>query len=325
MRKHFKRIIALMMLIMLLAVTPAMAFTDDQLYFVTDNADILTDEEDYALETAAAELSNTYGFGIYMVLVDSYLDFNSDIVECTRNIYYNYDLGYGSDCEGMILLVSISERDMYLSAEGYIANDVFGEDVRDAILDEVAAWFGEDDWAGGLRAFINESGMYLEDAQAVSGPVYSGDGYQSEYDPDYYSGKEYDSDYYDNGYAPDYDGVRYNVSDIFEGIMTVILGAVIIAGIVCFIFYRQMKSVHQGTTAFNYLTEDALKLTVREDRFMHSTQVRRKINNDNNGGSGGSKSGGGVRKGGLSRSGGMSRGGSRARSSRPSGGSRRKF
>ncbi len=59
-------------------------------------------------------------------------------------------------------------------------------------------------------------------------------------------------------------------------VFLVVVIPLVIALIVCFILKAQLNSVHTSTAAA-YATEEGLDLQVREDRFTHSTQTRRKI------------------------------------------------
>lgn len=51
----------------------------------------------------------------------------------------------------------------------------------------------------------------------------------------------------------------------------------LIAGGICFLLLRSMKSVHQKKEADVYLTEGGLHLTQQYDQYTHTTETRRKI------------------------------------------------
>ena len=71
-----KRIIALlaMMVLSLLLCVPALAagFDEAGLYFVTDEAGLLSDQEWLELETRAEEISREYKCGVYIILLDDF-------------------------------------------------------------------------------------------------------------------------------------------------------------------------------------------------------------------------------------------------------------
>lgn len=62
--------------------------------------------------------------------------------------------------------------------------------------------------------------------------------------------------------------------------MVPIIIALIIAGIICFLLYSQMKSVGEKTNAKDYLNGN-LTLTAQSDIYTHTTKTRRKIEKNN--------------------------------------------
>ena len=65
-----------------------------------------------------------------------------------------------------------------------------------------------------------------------------------------------------------------------------------VAGTICFMLMRSMKSVRQKAEADTYLTQGGLQLTEQYDRYTHTTKTRTKIEK-NDSGSSHSESGGG--------------------------------
>ena len=57
-------------------------------------------------------------------------------------------------------------------------------------------------------------------------------------------------------------------------IAIVVLLPLLIAGTVCFLFYRQMKTAVQKTEADDYVSENGLVLTQQQDYFTHTTETR---------------------------------------------------
>ena len=77
---QFKRIFGLALAAMLFFLLPVTAFAtqDDssaQLAYVTDTANLLTDDQQMALETRAEELSREYEFSIYIIAVTNYRNY----------------------------------------------------------------------------------------------------------------------------------------------------------------------------------------------------------------------------------------------------------
>lgn len=98
---HFLVLLAAALLLFSLPVR-ASDFEDDSLYFVTDEAGLLTDEEWTALETRAEELSTEYACGIYVITVDDFRNYTTDedVYEAAKSLYQEYRLGYGEEQSG---------------------------------------------------------------------------------------------------------------------------------------------------------------------------------------------------------------------------------
>ena len=104
----------------------AYASSGGSLGYVTDTVGLLTQEEQRELETTAAQLAERYGCGVYVIIVDDYTDYtNGSTRDFAKETYINYDLGVGEDKNGILLVLSISDRDYYLLTKGDIANAAF--------------------------------------------------------------------------------------------------------------------------------------------------------------------------------------------------------
>ena len=122
MKKRISALLATMVLALLLCV-PALAtgFDAAELYFVTDEAGLLSDQEWLELETRAEEISREYKCGVYIILLDDFTAYTNDetIYEAAKTLYREYRLGYGEERSGELLLLSMAERDYTLIAYGY--------------------------------------------------------------------------------------------------------------------------------------------------------------------------------------------------------------
>lgn len=59
-----------------------------------------------------------------------------------------------------------------------------------------------------------------------------------------------------------------------------ILVPLVIAGIVCLIFYSQMKTAVPQRAADEYIPDGGFNLTKQEDAYLYSTEKREKIERD---------------------------------------------
>lgn len=155
----------------LLAIIMALAFcisafaaeqTGAQLNYVTDAAGLLSESENDRLEETAELVSNKYGVGVYIVTVEDFHDFNPDgVYKATYTIYHDYTMGEGPNRDGIMLLLSMDDRDWAMFCYGsrceYAFNSYGQEKLEKVFLDN----FGEDDWYGGFNDYVKECGVYL--------------------------------------------------------------------------------------------------------------------------------------------------------------------
>lgn len=172
-----KRKISLFLLLsILLALLIVPVSAEAQLNYVTDEAGLLTDEQWLELEMLCEEISQTYHCGVYMVTVEDYQDYGTgDVFEVTYGIYHDYELGMGAGRDGLILLLSMKERDFALFVYGDQAHYAFDEFGQLWLEDSFLPQFGEDDWYGGFRSYAETCRWYLESA-AAGEPVRASNG-----------------------------------------------------------------------------------------------------------------------------------------------------
>ena len=102
------------------------AASEPQLYTVTDAAGLLTDEQNLQLEKQAAETAAKYGVGVYIVTVDDYRDVDeAGVYEATYGIYHTYTMGKGAERSGIMLLLSMTDRNFGLFRYGERAEYAF--------------------------------------------------------------------------------------------------------------------------------------------------------------------------------------------------------
>ena len=90
--------IALVLLTVLLIATPVFA-TDAVFPFVTDDANLLTDEQESAITQRLQTLSDTYKVNVYIVTVRSIDTYSLD--RYVENYYDSRGLGYGENRDGV--------------------------------------------------------------------------------------------------------------------------------------------------------------------------------------------------------------------------------
>lgn len=241
----------LAMLMTLCAPALAAAFEEAELDFVTDAAGILTEEALSELEQRAAEISQRYQCGVYVVVLDDFTSYvsDADAYEAAKAIYQEYKLGFGEERSGELLLLSMAERDYALIAFGY-GNTAFTDYGKNVLSDAFLDDFGDDDWYGGFSDYLEESEAMLAAAQ---------------------SGEPLDVD----------SGGSVSGAAAFG---CSLLPGFALALLITFCVKRvQMHSVAGKTEANAYVLPGSVEITGRQDFFTHTTEVRRKIEQSDSG------------------------------------------
>lgn len=271
MKKKFA-LCLLLALLLCLCLVPAASAAED-IGHVQDTAGILSSDEVRALEERAETLSESCRCAVYIVTVQDYRELNGgDVGACAEGIYSYYDLGYGSGRDGMLLLLSMADRDYALTSYGYYADYCFGDHNKDLVEEAFLDRFRYDDWYGGFTAYLDHAEDVLKTAQAH--------GLTVDMEDQSFSGLTYSGDRY-----------RYGVTGKLPvgAKLGITVGAPsLIALLVCSLFKAQMKTAKLRTTAEEYVVPGSAALRIKEDRFVNRTQTRTLIQS-----SSGSRGGGG--------------------------------
>ena len=112
--------------------------TGAQLYYVTDEAGLLSENENMMLEKMAETVSQKYGIGVYIVTVEDYRDFHSEgVYKATYTIYHEYTMGEGPDRDGIMLLLSMDDRDWAMFCYGSRCEYAFNNWKRYSLITSV--------------------------------------------------------------------------------------------------------------------------------------------------------------------------------------------
>ena len=260
--------------------TPEEAAAEKERFpYVMDKAGLLSESQRNILENRASELNEAHGCSLYVVTVEDYSELNPDVYEAAKGIYNYYDLGSGDGRDGVLLLLSIKERDYALVGHGDLGETICGYESSWLIEDKFLDNFRRNDWFGGFSDYLNACAKQLtklENDESVT------QGADIIVGPD---GQEYHS---------------YNYPGESRGIPTglkiaIVIGVpCLIALIVCSTFKSQMKTAKERTTAEEYVVPGSAALRVQDDRFITRTETRVRIQSESSssGGSRGGSSGG---------------------------------
>lgn len=230
--------------------------------YIFDNSDLLTFDEWEKLEARAADISQRHGCGVYVAFVDDFTEYGygNDVYKTTYQLYHANELGMGENRDGIIILLSMAERDYAMFVYGTYAETAFNSYGQEKLEKAFLGNFKEDDWYGGVSNYLSTCDEYLTRADA---------------------GKP----------------VRESPALL---IAIAVVASCLLSGAICLFLKRSMKTVHQKVEANEYVAPGGLQLTEQYDRYTHTTETRRKINNDSDSGGGTSSCSGG---GGSGRSG----------------------
>ena len=155
-----KRLISMMVAVFLLAllILPASAAETPE-YCVFDMEGLLIEEEYWALEDYAQEISGQRQCAVYFVTVDDFRNYgDGDIFNVARQIYLNENFGMGEGKDGVMLILSMADRDYSLIVHGFgetALTDYGREYICEHFLDD----FADNDWYGGFQDYL----MYADD------------------------------------------------------------------------------------------------------------------------------------------------------------------
>ena len=224
---------------------------DISMNYVLDMAGLLDYDQWKTLEKRAAEIAAQYGCGVYTVTVEDYAAYGSSIESVIEDSYHQLELGEGSGRDGILLMLSMADRDfatfVYGNQAEYAFNDYGLNQLKDCFLDN----FADNDWYGGFADYLEECGTYL--ALAESGkPVQA---------------------------SP------------WGGVAIAVAVSMLIALVICLILKGKMKTVSKKAEANAYVTTAGLKLTGRQDLYTYTTESRREIKSKDSGSFSGSSGG----------------------------------
>lgn len=250
-----KKISALLTVLLLLSAlcTSALA-AEGGVTHLYDLSGLLTVDERAALESRAQDISARGGCGVYLVAVDDYTAYGyGSVYEVATQMFNNADNGFGVGAErnGILLLLSLNERDWAMFVNGERAEYAFNEYGQAELEDSFLPAFGENDWYGGFSGFLTACDEYL--TLAASG-----------------------------------EPVRESV---VKRIIPVVGVSCVVSLVICLNLKGKMKTVRRKAEARTYVASGGLRLTDSYDRYTHTTESRRSVEKSSSGESGGGGSG----------------------------------
>ncbi len=226
------------LLLFILMAFPAFAASD--MPRLVDEAGLLTSSEERELLDKLNEISERQQVDVVIVTANS-LE-GASAMDYADDFYDENDYGFGYERDGILFLISMEERDWYMSTSGFgitAFTDAGLEFLSEKILNDLS----KGDYAQAFTTFAEMSDDYI--AQAKTGKPY------------------------DEHHLPK-DPFRL----LFYLVAALVIGFVI-SLIVTGIMRSKLKSVHGQTAAGNYIKNGSMKLTTRNDLFLYRHVTRR--------------------------------------------------
>ena len=269
MKKRISMILLLLVLCFSMAVsafaTDSAEGTDgfvDEYYRMQDLAGVLTEEENGELQNLLDEMSVNLKFDMIIVTVENLEGYT---IQDYADDWYDYcEFGYGSNKDGALLLISMEERDWYISTCGYGITAF-----TDAGITYIGEQMGDDlpagNYAEAFRTFIQLGNQFVTQAR---------------------------------------DGNPFDKSDLPKKPLSVIWIAIslaigfVIAKIIVGSMKSQLKTVRAQAAASSYIREGSMNVTESRDLFLYHKIERTEKSKNNSSGSSTHESSSGTSHGG---------------------------
>ena len=249
-RKQLSAFLLVLVLLLCLAVSAFAVRGTSELAHVTDTSGILSAEQISSLNKSAESLSQEYGCGIYIVILDDYRSFtNGSIEQCSEEMYEYFSLGEGLSRNCLLLVMSMKERDFDLMAHGDFGNEAFTDYGKEQLQKSFAGYFRQNSWYSGFVSYLNTVEQELEAAR---------------------NGTPVDVEQYAE---PEMPGAIKIFLSAMGGSITALAT---LAG-----FKSQMKTARSKQDAEDYVVHGSANLRIQQDQFLNRTRTVRVIQRDN--------------------------------------------
>lgn len=231
---------------------------------VVDEADLLTDSEESALEEKILEIIEKYDYEYDIVIVSADSTDGKSVTAYADDFYDYNGYGYGSYYNGVMFLLNMEGRDWYISTCGK-GITVFTDYGIDQIGNTVLPYLKNGDYYDAFEEFADEADRYI-----------------NKYETD---GKPYDK--YGSSSPRQSLAEEYGYGSLF---LTSLVTGLIIALIVCLIMKAQLKTAVKQFGAKSYIKPGSLNVSYSRDIYLYKNVTKHKIESSSGRGSGGGSS-----------------------------------
>lgn len=258
-----KRIHTPLLILLLLPILAVTAYAR-QNGFVIDNAVLLSNSEEDALQNTISVLRDQYHMDI-VILTESSL--HGERPQDHADLYYAQN-DFSED--GILFLLSMEERDWYISTCGN-ARYAFTDYGIQCLGEMIVPYLAEGDYHHGFAAFLEALPQYF-DAYNAGRPI---DG---------------NADYGGNYYHGDQQEVLHGKEPARPSFLVALIVGIVTGSIIIVIMRSTMNSKRPQRSAAVYMNRDTYRVTEHQDIFLYSnvSKVKKQENPPANRGGGSS-------------------------------------
>lgn len=261
MKRHLITVILVLFLVVSLVPSAQAA----QALQVVDHAQLLTDAQEEVLSAGIAQIRQDYGMDVVLLTQDS---LNGKTPQEYADDYFDdYGYGLGPDASGVLFLLSMEQRDWYISTSGEAIYAL--TDYGIAQLGESAVpYFGEQAYYEGFLTFLDQLPAYFAAYQAGT-PI---DG-RADTSGGFYHGQQ--------------ETVVHGPKSGKINLLWPLVIGLAVAGLTVGAMAGMMNTKQARWGASEYLKGDSFRLRRQQDLFLYSnvSKIRRQEPPSNSGGS----------------------------------------
>lgn len=253
-----KRQFILVVIILLVSLIPLSIYGEKELSNerllprLVDNASLLTDDEANKLTEKLDNISEKHQLDVIIITVDSLEGYGP--MEFADDIYDYNGFGFGPNDDGILLLLSMEERDWAISTTGY-GIIAFTDAGKKYMTDNFVKFLSKGDYYKGFEKFANLADDFVNQART---------------------------------------NIPYDINNLPKeinstvGILISIIGGGLIGFIVTAFMKGKLKSVSKQRVASKYLVASSMLPLANNDLYLYSTVTRTERKKENESSRGGS-------------------------------------
>jgi len=267
MKKWFSLLLITLLLVSFMPLSvygEAVTAYERQLPRLVDAAGLLTEEQAEMLTQKLDEVSERQNLDVIIITVDSLEGYTA--TQFADNTFDYNGFGMGDNLDGILLLISMEERDWAISTHGY-GITVFTDAGQEYMVDNFMRHISNGDYYEGFDKFADLADQFITQAKT---------------------------------------GAPYDINNLPEKPMSPVwilismLGGVLIALIVTGIMRSSLKSVSKQRAAGNYIVSTVMSPFANQDLYLYSVVTKQAKPKESTGGSSTHKSSSGRTHGGSS-------------------------